>query len=359
MRRPPATAAGTTAPAKPASRGGRVIVFMFDDLSARPLQAKELTTAALRLLPTLDESDLVGMATTSGRGPVISPTRDRAAVVAALNSKELVGLADSRPSPFVTVDEAIGIVRGLDQALWNTVIGRECGAASSGTGKGSAANKCPSMVKAVATELNAIAARNTADEVKAFAQVIAALHAAPAPRVLVVLTCGLAMSQYEPSPLPVVSQAAADADVAFYALVTSDDTGIDLSDGSPARARARTVESRFLISNTQSMAEAAGGEAFKVIGQPDRFLRQIVTEASAMYRLGIEAPPGTDPNRYLAVKVSVKQPGYAVHTKMSTPSGRPRPRRRRAHGGRGPPRAACAGWGGLRRADSRWRAPAA
>ena len=65
-------------------RGGRVILLVVDDLSAKPgPQITSLRTAAQRMLETLDLGDLVGLATTSGLGPAINPTRDRAAVKTA------------------------------------------------------------------------------------------------------------------------------------------------------------------------------------------------------------------------------------------------------------------------------------
>lgn len=75
------------APALPSAEshsGGRVIVFVFDDLSAKPGDAKLLLAAAARSLKELDPSDLVGLTSTSGFGPVLTPTHDRSALASAL-----------------------------------------------------------------------------------------------------------------------------------------------------------------------------------------------------------------------------------------------------------------------------------
>src|SRR5262245_23224206 len=66
--------AGAAAPS--ASRGGRVMLFVIDDLSARPGQMTGLRASAERMLATLDADDLIGVASTSGLGPALSPTRD-------------------------------------------------------------------------------------------------------------------------------------------------------------------------------------------------------------------------------------------------------------------------------------------
>ena len=91
-------------------RGGRVILLVVDDLSAKPAQMVALRTAAQHMLASLDLGDLVGLATTSGLGPVINPTRERSAVRSALESREIVGRYDETTAPFyISVPEAIEI----------------------------------------------------------------------------------------------------------------------------------------------------------------------------------------------------------------------------------------------------------
>jgi len=308
-------AANAPAPAASAPRGGRVILFVVDDVSARPLEIVSLVAAAQRLLPTFDAADLVGLVTTSGLGGFVPPTRDRAAVNAALHGRGLVGRADVRnKSPFVTVDEAIEIVRDLDHDVFAAVVARECG-----TQDARSDQRCPLSVRTNSRLIDAMTSNQRDQEIQGYAHAIRALMAEPAPRVLIALTKGFPLSPYVPSPLDAVSQAAAAADVGFYALVPADEGGVDLSDSGPAaqgRARARVQESRFLVDGTHSLAIAAGGEAFGVIGQADRFLHRIDAETSALYRLGVELPPGGDPSRFVAIKVSVSRPGVTVRTNV-------------------------------------------
>ena len=172
--------------------------------------------------------------------------------------------------------------------------------------------------------IDATTAGQRDQQLEGYAHAITALMAEPAPRVLIALTKGFPLSPYIPSPLDAVSQAAAAADVGFYALVPADDAGVDLSDNRPppkdpsvpSRAQARVTESRFLVDGTHSLAIAAGGEAFGVIGQADRFLHRIDAETSALYRLGVELPPGSDSAKFVAVKVSVDRPGVTVRTNV-------------------------------------------
>jgi hypothetical protein len=87
---------------------------------------------------------------------------------------------------------------------------------------------------------------------------------------------------------------------------------IDMADRTQARSAARIQEGRFLNSGAQTVAENAGGTAFLVVGQADRFFKRIDAETSGFYRLGVEAPVLTDKRRYLATKVSVKVSGATV-----------------------------------------------
>src|SRR5262245_29580944 len=100
------------------SRGGRVIVLLIDDLSAKSGQMKLLTNSAARMLASFDSGDLVGLTTSSGLGPVVNPTRDRSAVIAALASKDVMGRYDDLAAPFyIAINEAIEIDLGIRDVL--------------------------------------------------------------------------------------------------------------------------------------------------------------------------------------------------------------------------------------------------
>src|SRR5262249_5097578 len=155
---------------------------------------------------------------------------------AALHSREIVGRADIRnTTPFVTVNEAIEIARDMDQGVFSTVVTRECGVQTARSDQ-----RCPNMVRSNSRMIDAMTINQRNQQLQGYAHAITALMAEPAPRVLIALTKGFALSPYVPSPLDAVSQAAAAADVGFYALVPADEGGADLSDAGPvAQGRAR------------------------------------------------------------------------------------------------------------------------
>lgn len=305
---PPAPiAAAPAAPSDVRPARSRNVLFLLDDLSFKPLPAKELGLALEHLMLMVDADDVVGMATTSGMGPNVTPTVDRAPIRAAL--KELRGRREELSAPFVIgIDEALaaGTIRTSSSAMTE----RECAIVQLG-------QSCPSMVGAAARREAIAAVRRTADQVRAIRDTIGWMKSLPEPRVLIVVSDGIA-----PDPghdlgdqLRQLSEAATAAGVLVYALTGVGDA-VDVSDISYERRRARVSERRFLSGGVQTVASAAGGQSFVVVGQPNRFLQRIVRETSAIYQLAIEipAPSGRDP-RYLDVRVKVKRPGVTVRVK--------------------------------------------
>ena len=297
-----------------ASRGGRVIVLLIDDLSAKPGQGKGLLVAAERILESLDLGDMVGLTTTSGLGPAVSPTRDRAAVLATLKSRGVVGRKDDLTAPFyLAVDEALIIERDVDRFAIQQILSRECALIDLGPA-------CPDLVTVAARRLARDTVHRAAMQLRAYADVISAMKPAPSPRVVIALSTGVAPgADGDYLGLEPVSRAAVDAGVQFYALTEVADP-IDLSVADDGRAggtmynrtAARRRENGFLTSGVQVVANAAGGEAFRVVGQADRFFKRIVSETSGVYRLGVEMTAGVAAARYLDAKVSVKRSGVTV-----------------------------------------------
>ena len=300
-----------------ASRGVRTIVFLVDDLSAKPTQGKALRVAAERVLASLDPTDLVGVANTSGLGPVVNPTRDRAAVAMALASKGLTGRDDDTTAPFyITVPEAMEIERGMPLDTLRNVAQRECAILDI------APEVCPELVAGAGRRLARYAVHRAASQIASYLTVIRALRAAPAPRVVIALTSGLATGTDKSvaEELAPITRAAAESGVLFYAVTELGDPtdASEMSVGAGClppcidRPAARRDESNFLTTGVQTLATAAGGEAFRAVGQPDRFLSRVLSETSGIYRLGVTSLSSPTPGRFLNVKVTVNRPGLTV-----------------------------------------------
>jgi VWFA-related protein len=316
-----ATPATKTNPAAPA---GRTVLILFDDLSYKPGLGKGLTQAGLRILPSFGAGDVIGLVTTSGLGPKVNPTRDHAPIAEALRSKTLVGRNTDNTEPFyIGLDEALTIERDAEKQTLTDVVARECTivmALDPNRRNPSVPptfdpnGPCPSLVESEARAYARQTINRTNDQVAAYLAAIAALKPAPAPRVIVALTAGLALSNEHgdlQSQMESVKHAASDAGVEFYALSEVAD---DADPIAPERAKARRAEGRFLNDGIQTVSSTAGGETFSVVGTADRFFGRILTETSAFYRLGIELPEARRSERYLGAKVSVLKPGAVVRT---------------------------------------------
>ena len=305
----------------------RVVLLVVDDLSAEPLQLKGLTTSAQQMLTTLDEADMVGVVTTSGFGPAVAPTRDRAAVMAALTSKDVAGRLGARQTkPFVGVSEAFDMVRtGGNKDVGSKVVERECSPGSggggsrsrtgSGGGSGGGAKPdevCTAGVVVMARAVATAGEQRTARQIAAYSRAIDSLSAAAGSRTVVALSGGIALPLGTSDALEILGRRASEAGVAFYGLVSIDESDL-ATETSSDRSKARRDENAFLANGLASMALAAGGDAFRVVGTADRFFERIVGDTTSVYRLGVEAPSGGAPKRYLAAKVSSKRAGLTLH----------------------------------------------
>src|SRR5688572_448573 len=312
-------AGGAPVPARTTrlTRGPQTFLLLFDDLSFVPGAGKALQFAVDKMLKQLDVSDLVGMATTSGLESPVSPTRDRAALFAAI--KRLAGRQTDNADPyFISAKEVSEIARGLRDAL-ATVIRRECLGGSPGRpatlAQTDPGGVCADRVAAHARRLASTALRQKTDQFNALHHAIEAMSQAPAPRVIVLLSAGISVdaSPQVREAIEQLSALAARSAVQVYALLDEPDD-INMREDSEVRVRARREEAAFLFGGLQSAAGAAGGAAFRVVGQPDRFFSRIISETSAVYRLGIELPAKVVETSDLRAKVKVLREGVHVRS---------------------------------------------
>ncbi|MGH9408122.1 MAG: VWA domain-containing protein, partial [Vicinamibacterales bacterium] len=316
--------AGATVTTKPQAarqtRGGRIVILVFDDLSFNPGPGKTLLAAAERTLSSFDADDLIGVTTTSALGPTVNPTRDRAAVIAALHDKRMIGRYDDSSAPYdITEEEALQIRRDLQQDTLLHVIARECSTdpenvlPNTPPTRLELESQCATAVRNAADALGQMTLRRMNQQVTTYRDIIATLaHAPDTPRVIIALTRGIALgldtSQYADS-LEQLGRTAADSHVEFYALSELPDAA-DFSHhlSAPYLLAAGT----FMNSGAQVVANAAGGEAFLVAGTADRFFKRIESETSGIYRLGVDAPTGSTNAHYLKTSVRVRRPGVTV-----------------------------------------------
>jgi VWFA-related protein len=301
--------------------GKRLLMLLIDDLSFRPGPAKQLGLAGERMLASLGPLDSVGVMTTSGAEPMLNPTTDRAAVVAAL--KKILGKNDDGTPPFyIAVQEAVEIemsASATDPAMsgrpgdtLEKVASRECPLAGF---DGQMYETCKRMIVSSSRNMARNIVHRAASQMSAYRVAIDVIRPFQGHKVLMALSAGVATNadvSKLATMLDPIMQAAAAAGVRFYSMTDIPEM-VNMAEASSfERERARREEGSFLFSGVQTIASAAGGEAFRVIGQPDRLAERIVHETSALYRIGVESPVLQDKKQYLNAKVTMKPSGLTV-----------------------------------------------
>ncbi len=314
---PAAPTTSNAAPTKPRYEP-RAVVLLFDDLSLKAGDGKGMAVAAQRTLAQFGPDDLIGVAVTSALVPPVNPTTDRAAVSRVVG--RLVGQATDAMYPFyLSVREADEIDRDFPKTTLVSVARRECSTS------GRADDLCSIQLRMAAKGYAAELTRRAASQIDAYRAAVAAVKRFGGAKVIIVMSEGVATNverELLQERLDVIMRDAAESGVRFYAMSEepsySDVTTVmdrpnpKVNAGDQDRNGARIENARVLFDGIASVAIAAGGEAFHVIGQADRFFKRIEAETSAIYRLGIDAPLGADTNRFLDATVKVNRPGVTV-----------------------------------------------
>lgn len=80
----------------------------------------------------------------------------------------------------------------------------------------------------------------------------------------------------------------------------------------PGQAQKRREDDQMLLGGAQTMTDMAGGQFYRVIGQPRRFFDRVEASASGVYRLGVELPADLAPGRDVDVTARVKRAGVSA-----------------------------------------------
>jgi len=343
----PAPAAAPTFRPSQSEVGGRSILIGFDDLSFRRVEGRSTAQDLGRWLTTLDDRDRVGVATTSGVGapPAWSTTRE--ATRRALDG--LVGRRDRTPPAslrvIVTIEEARAIAECVlknDESGVPIFAGcgpkaqltfeRECfdTALSPDELRTQAIQLdqpgCALALMAEAIRIREEATRELELQIGGLTDMLRILAAAPAPRILVLVSRGLPLAN--PIELTTMARVAGDAGVALFVLATpspgsASELPVKYSDLGLKPEDGKRQDDLFNLTGLETVAGATNGQAHTVVGSADRFLDQILVRTSGYYRLGVEAPPGGRP--WMLVKVTTRRRGTSVSapSRVSRPGAEP------------------------------------
>lgn len=341
---PTAPATGMAPAAGNSARGeDRVFVLLFDDLSMDALRGRRMITAAQTFVRGLPTGDPIGLVRSSNVASAVNPTLDRTVILdrlAALSgaagdlsaSRPQGPPAEQEPGPDGTVGvaQALDIESGDTEAL-KTAIAQGCFNGSRSEVDSQvldvliAANNCASSVRQQARRTAAMARRQAALQVDAWASVIRAMGVASGIRHLVIVSDGLPIGR-DGGMLTPIARAAAEAGVQVSVLMEEPDASLSdegraaMPVGSTARpqtdlgaARRRLEDQRMYMAGLQTAASQAGGQFYRVVGDPAPFYTRVRTTSAAVYRLGVEVPSGQAPGRALTVDAKVLRSGVTAH----------------------------------------------
>lgn len=356
----PVAVAGAPVPtAAPGTRAHqsepRVFVILIDDVSIAPQGGKKLFAAAQRFVDSVPASDPVGYTTTSGSATV-NPTLNRALVKAGL-AKVVGEFMDPRmlrkgapdkggkDAP-IGMDEAIDIDRGDDSLLLNVII-RECFGGDRGAATGKSVQEivagigfnpqqsgCAADVQSEAKRTAAIMRQTKGRQLGSLLAVVNAMRTATGIRHIVYVTEGMAVSR-EVKDLEPMTRAAAAAGIQF-SVIMDDPDDMDMNQtgryaqgqtdvGGTQRVR---EDNKLMLNGAQTFTEAVGGVFYRIIGDADPLFARVLNASSAVYRLGVEMPSGSQPGKELSLAVSLKRPGLTVRANkmaLNTPEPTPAP----------------------------------
>ena len=326
----------------------RVVVILVDDLSLTPSRGKSMLAAASRFVQSLPPTDLVGLTTTS-ESTHVNPSTDHLAVQAAL--PRVTGqLADPRdlPGPPVGIEEGIEIADG-DSALEREVVLRDCYAGvpvqptDAQIAAGTKANSCGDDVEHKARQIGQVAEGTAHTQIRSYIDAVNSMRSVPGMKQLVAVSDGLAFIKRTQSAVELepLAKAAAAAGVQITVL-TEEPNGIDVAEtdrtavpgpgslpppNGSVNAQVRRADSLWLQQGIETVADMTGGQYYRVIGTADPFFARVALSTSALYELGVEAPPKSEPGRDFSLAVHVNKSGLTVRANrhaLRAGAGRPR-----------------------------------
>lgn len=302
----------TNATPQPASR---LVVMLVDDLSIPATGARDLFHAASRFVASLPAADRVGFTTTSGEA-VLNPTHDHQAVEMALRRSvgRFVDPRSQPPAVDVGLNEAIEIEKG-NRIHFVRAVERNCLQDQKGrpATERDLKSQCADEVERKAKQIASLMQNRTALQVASYKAVINAMRPFEGGKALVILSDGVVTgnSPLEADDIKALERDGATAGVHVSVLFPEPDS-VSMTTRSAGEASMRREDGQALKIGLQNIAGATGGDFYGIIGQPERFFGFVTDAMSAVYHLGVEAPPGSAPGREFRLSARVTRPGLTV-----------------------------------------------
>lgn len=294
---------------------GRLLLFVIDENYLRVGAGRAVLRAAERVMSTLAEGDLVGLARLpSGRGSV-NFTTDRARIRRALSG--VIGSQPPRSTENVRLSEAHAF-DSRDATVWDQVIERECPSAGVGVGSGLGREACINELEAQARNLLTDAGARTRMSIGALEGLAERLKSAGAPVNIIMLSEGLYLGR-DRGDLNQLARLAADARLTFY-VVQPDESLFDFD--KPQTVGGFMSESA-LAEGLEHLAGITRGAYFKVAGSGEGIFDRISRELSGYYLLSFEPTDADRQSRDRRIRVEVIRRGLTVKSRSTYALSRP------------------------------------
>ncbi|MDQ3068816.1 MAG: hypothetical protein M3R55_03685 [Acidobacteriota bacterium] len=299
---------GRIADNREAPERGRFIFIVIDDASFAAGDEKAPIAAVLRFIEKLRPADRVGLALTSS-GAIAAPTRDRAAVRAALG--KVAGgwdiKAEVTSGTYLGLSEAVDITQGNRNAFIDAVAricGRRITSSDLGTG-----DPCVEEVETSAQRLSDSIRGNALLRTRNLGDIVRSLSELDGQKALVMISGGLIV----PGELEPIQRLASDAAAANVTLHT---IYVDSSFAGDARQQSPQVRLRGDLTaathGLETLAGMARGSFQRLVGAGAGVFDRVARETSAVYRLGVQASAADFDGRTRRLEVRMAREGAIV-----------------------------------------------
>ena len=302
---------------KPLSNPGNIYVLAVDQGSFRPVNAPAVVHAAREFLKRARPSDYVGMISFPSPGVVIQPTRERAALEAAIPN--LVGfsaLKQMRQFNYSLSDaiDATAVTMGRTNDALASVVSRNCQPGDL---------FCPQAIQMEINETISILEMQAARSLAGVREVIGAVKDIPGRKTVVVMSAGIpsgdrsGMRMYMRSDATQAGKEAVEAGILLYTLHLNTAFLDSFSPDAPSAQQTAMREASVYAKALETFNGEAGGTFLEVNTGADFAIDRMMRETSAYYLLGVEVEEADRTGRPQRIEVKVNQRGASVRSRPS------------------------------------------
>jgi VWFA-related protein len=288
------------------STGDRLVVLAIDEPNIRFGGALAISKAAAGFVDRLSPSDRIAVAGIGTGAPATPFTADRARVKSAIarmvGQKQAGKLGDLGHN--IGVGEAMQIDRG-DIGMMQAVQERECQGLS-GPSLIACFSEVESQVRAMASDLS----REGNQTIDALRALFLGLRGVEGAKTLILVSEGFVLT--DNAAIQELGSLAAASRTSLYVL-RLDSAMFDIADR--RMVRDPYGDRRVQLEGLETLAAAARGTIFDLVGRPDAVFERVESEISGYYLIGVESDAKDRDGRSHPLRVDVQRKGAQVRSR--------------------------------------------